>query len=152
MNKWTSWELASEPSFPPGVRRLPNLKDLPLVISHGPNSPWVGCSHPRVGGGTMPWDSASTGGWGKGWPGGPCPPILGQTRLEAPPVFSQLWLGGGSPSSLHTVGLRPSSCAHPGMTSVPAGMGGPGQCSGNWGAELTHLARLAASYFPEPLC
>ncbi|CAM9717260.1 unnamed protein product [Rangifer tarandus platyrhynchus] len=63
-------------------------------------------------------------GVGEGPAWGSTPPILGQTRLEAPPMFSQLWLGGCSPSSLHTVGLRPSSCAHPGMTSVLAGMGG----------------------------
>ena len=53
--------------------------------------------------------------------------------------FHSCGLGRRPPSLLCTVGLRPSSCAHPGITRVPAGSGGAS--ARGPGPELTNLAK-----------
>lgn len=99
---------------------------------------------------------------GQALPGGHSPPHSGMDLPgldEAQPVFPQLQAGRLLPSSLHTVGPRPSSCAHPAITLAPSGKwGSPGWCPQTRAARPqqgrlhlvlpTYLVNVAIKWFP----
>lgn len=97
---------------------------------------------------------------GEALPGGHSPPHSGMDLPgldEAQPVFPQLQAGRLLPSSLHTVGPRPSSCTHPAITLAPSGKWGAlapqTRAARPWQGRLhlalpTYLVNVAIKWFP----
>lgn len=136
-------------------KRSPDLRDLsPLnsfVISFpvwGWTLPWVRWSH-NTEDLTICCEAR---------PGDYSPQVLGQTGqvcLEAN-VFTAAGREACSLTAVHRVGLRPSTCAHPRMTSIPAWNGDPRPVCGSRielpGCPilpflLTHLVNMALKWF-----